>query len=155
MKICTNIGFNIDNMKRLEREIEINQVTAKMEYIKLSLRGELRPFKPFEVVAEFSKQFDRVLARYKFLVIEGHSQTGKTYFTKWMLGNPDKVLEVNCASCPEPELRDFRAMWHQVILFDEASPEMAIRQKKGFPGTAVLCGARVLDHQLSLVQGAA
>ena len=119
-------------MKRLEREIESNQVTAKMEYIKLSLRGELRPFKQYEVVATFNKQFDKILARYKFLVIEGHSQTGKTYFTKWMLGNPDKVLEVNCASCPEPELRDFRAMWHQVILFDEASPEMVIRQKKVF-----------------------
>ena len=40
----------------------------------------------------------------------------------------------NCASCPEPDLREFNALYHQVILFDEAAPEMAINQKKLFQG---------------------
>ena len=56
--------------------------------------------------------------------------TGKTYFTKWMIGDPHRVYETNCAACPEPELRDFKALYHQVILFDEAAPEMVIAQKK-------------------------
>ena len=107
-------------------------LTAKLEYIKLHLAGELRPFKQYPLVDEFNRQFTKIMSRYKFLVIEGASGTGKTYFTKWMLGNPDKVLEVNCASCPEPEIREFKALHHQVILFDEASPQMIIQQKKLF-----------------------
>ena len=132
IKIVTNVGGNLDNMKRLEREIEGNLLEAKLEYIKLSLATEIRPFKKYEVVDQFNKQFDKILARYKFLVIEGESRTGKTYFTKWMCGNPEKVYEVNCASCPEPEMRDFKSMWHQIVLFDEAAPEMVIKQKKLF-----------------------
>ena len=62
--------------------------------------------------------------------------TGKTYFAKWMLGKPQRVFETNCAACPEPELRDFRALYHQAILFDEASPTMVLRQRKLFQAPA-------------------
>ena len=92
----------------------------------------MRPFKTYAAIAEFERQFAGILSRYKFLVIEGKSKTGKTYFTKWMLGAPDRVFETNCASCPEPELRDFNALYHQIILFDEAAPQMVIKQKKLF-----------------------
>ena len=54
--------------------------------------------------------------------------------TKWLTGNPDKVFETNCACCPEPDLREFRSLYHDTILFDEASPEMVISQKKLFQG---------------------
>ena len=119
-------------MKRLEREQEQMLLNAKLEHIRLSIDGTLKPFKSFPQVDEFIKQYDEIRSRYKFLVIEGKSKTGKTYFTKWMLGNPDLVFETNCAACPEPELRDFKAMYHQIILFDEASPQMVIAQKKLF-----------------------
>ena len=128
----TNVGGNIDNIKRLEREKENMVLSAKLAHIKLSLDGTLRPFKSYELVNEFHKQFDIIRSRYKFLVLEGKSKTGKTYFTKWMMGNPDRVYETNCAACPEAELRDFKALYHQVVLFDEASPEMVIAQKKLF-----------------------
>merc|ERR1712051_441429 len=54
-----------------------------------------------------------------------------------MYGDAARVLEVICASCPEPVLRDFRALYHQGILFDEASCEMVLRQKKLFQAPAV------------------
>ena len=54
-----------------------------------------------------------------------------------MYGDPERVLEVNCASCPEPDPRDLRALWHKGILFDEASCDMVLRQKKLFQGPAV------------------
>ena len=132
IKIVTNVGGNIDNMKRLQREQEALCLEARLAHIKLSLNGTMRPFRSYEKVNEFHKQFEQIRGRYKFLVIEGKSQTGKTYFTKWMLGNPDRVFETNCATCPEPELRDFKPLFHQIILFDEASPEMVIAQKKLF-----------------------
>ena len=130
----TNVGGNIDNMRRLEREQENMVLAAKLEHIKLSIDGTLRPFKSYEKVKEFNQQFAQVKGRYRFLVLEGKSKTGKTFFTKWMLGDPSRVYETNCAACPEPELRDFKALYHQVILFDEAAPEMVIAQKKLFQG---------------------
>ena len=119
-------------MKRLEREQSNILLSAKLAHIRLSLRGSLRPFKSYAPVNQFLGQFNEIRARYKFLVIEGKSKTGKTFFTKWMMGNPDRVFETNCASCPEPEMRDFNAMYHQIVLFDEASPQMVIAQKKLF-----------------------
>ena len=52
------------------------------------------------------------------------------------------VLEVNCASCPEPDLREFRPLLHKGLLFDEASCQMVLQQKKLFqaPPTPVRLG---------------
>ena len=47
------------------------------------------------------------------------------------------VLEVNCASCPEPDLREFRPLYHKGILFDEATCELVLKQKKLFQAPAV------------------
>ena len=44
------------------------------------------------------------------------------------------MFETNCACCPEPDLREFRSLFHDTILFDEAAPEMVISQKKLFQG---------------------
>ena len=48
------------------------------------------------------------------------------------------MFETNCANCPEPELRDFDPLVHQLILFDEASAQMVIRQKKLFQAPACM-----------------
>ena len=130
----SNVGGNVDNIKRLEREQANFALMGKLEAIQLALRGSLQPFKKYSLVDQFLNQFQEIRSRYKFLVLEGQSKTGKTYFTKWMMGNPDRVFETNCAACPEPELRDFNALYHQVILFDEAAPHMVISQKKLFQG---------------------
>ena len=45
------------------------------------------------------------------------------------MGDPTNVFYVNCAHCPEPDLRDFDPLVHKVILMDEASPVMVINQK--------------------------
>ena len=55
---------------------------------------------------------------------------------------PQVIIEVSCASCPEPDLREFRPLVHKSILFDEASPAMVLQQKKLFqaPATPVRLG---------------
>ena len=80
-------------MKRLEREQANMVLAAKLAHIKLSLAGPIRPFKHYDLATEFNKQFDEIRSRYKFLVIEGRSKTGNTYFTKWMLGSTGRVFE--------------------------------------------------------------
>jgi len=132
VKIVSNVGGNLDNIKRLEREVANMLLAAKLEEIQKALRGKLQPFKKYSKVDEFLAQYKEIRSRYKFLVLEGQSKTGKTCFTKWLLGNPDRVFETNCAACPEPELRDFNSLYHEIILFDEAAPEMVINQKKLF-----------------------
>ena len=42
---------------------------------------------------------------------------------------PGCALELNCASCPEPDLRSYDTLQHKLIVFDEASPKMVLRQK--------------------------
>ena len=120
--MVTNVGGNLDNLKRLKTEQEQLLLNHKLEQIRYVLRDELKPFRSFPLVDQFLAQFKEIRSRYRFLVIEGKSKTGKTVFTKWLTGNPDKVFETNCASCPEPALREFRSLYHDTILFDEASP---------------------------------
>jgi len=74
--------------------------------------------------------------RRKFLVLSGASGLGKTQFATSLVP-AGKALELNCASCPEPDLRDFEPAVHELILFDEASARMVVAQKKLFQGPAV------------------
>ena len=60
----------------------------------------------------------------------------ETQYALQITGKPDEVLEVNCASCPEPDLRDFIFGVHKAILFDEAKCKMVLAQKKLFQAGA-------------------
>ena len=69
-----------------------------------------------------------IRSRYNLFVANGSNCTSKTVLAKRITGNTDEVYYVNCASCPEPDLRLLKAH-HKVILLDEASPEMVLKQK--------------------------
>ena len=74
--------------------------------------------------------YQKIRARYKFLMMWGPSQTGKTEFIKSLF---PKVLEVNCAGeLTTPDLREFDSEHHEAILFDEASLAMVLENKKLF-----------------------
>ena len=133
-KIVTNVGGNLDNIRRCTTERKMAIIQEKLFAIQSVLRGQIRPFKRYPEAQRFLAQFKKIRSRYPFLVVEGPSGTGKTVFVKWMLNDPDLVYECNCAACPEPDLRNYDSLAHQLILFDEASPEMVIRQKKLFQG---------------------
>ena len=105
----------------------------RVSTIQASLGMQVCAFKRFPAVSEvWLPRFDRIRPRCPFLVINGPSGTGKTYFAKHLLGDPSKVFEVNCASCPEPDLRQFDPLVHEGILFDEASPSLISDQRKLF-----------------------
>ena len=138
MKIITNVGGNLDNIRRCDRERQTDLLAEKLSAIQYTLRAQIQPFRRYPEAARFLAHFKKIRSRYPFLVVEGPSGTGKTVWVKWMLGNPDVVFECNCAACPEPDLRGFNSLTHQVILFDEAAPAMVIRQKKLFQGPPVM-----------------
>ena len=54
-------------------------------------------------------------------VLRGASSIGKTIFALWSFDGAREVLDDNCFSGFEPDLRDFNPLQHSVILFDETS----------------------------------
>ena len=65
------------------------------------------------------------------MVLEGKSGTAKTQFVRGLYG-PDKTLELNCAGVTAVNLRDCRPLEHKVVLWDEASPELVLENRKLF-----------------------
>ena len=83
-------------------------------------------------VEAWKARFGRgVWRRKKFLVLEGKSGTGKTQFVRGLYGT-DKTLELNCAGVTAVNLRDYRPLEHKVVLWDEASPELVLENRKLF-----------------------
>ena len=118
----------IDRLEGVVREQEAELLKSRMAIIQEALRADLCEFREVPEKEAFLKQFEGIRNRYDFLVLHGQSCTGETIWAKWLFDDPQAVLEINCASCPEPDLRDFRPLAHKGILFDEASAEMVLRQ---------------------------
>ena len=80
--------------------------------------------------------------RRKFLVLNGPSRLGKTQFAM-SLAPRGRALEVNCAAATHPPLREFDQSAHSLILFDEASPQMVLDNRKLFqcPNAYVTIGS--------------
>ena len=134
-----NLMSNLQNLQVVDRETEAELLRSKKEIIDEALRADLCEFRFVAEKEPFLQQFEQIRRRYKFLVLHGASCTGKTVWAKFLFEDPDLVLEINCASCPEPDLREFRPMLHKGILIDEASAEMVLRQKKLFQAPPVDC----------------
>ena len=45
---------------------------------------------------------------------------------------PTAILELNCAPCVDPPLADFNAAKHRLVLMDEGTVEMVLRNRKLF-----------------------
>ena len=128
-----NLAHHLQNLEQLQMEKMREAVTAKQGAINRELAGQLRPQRVYPLLRDrWLPYFQTTRPRYPFLVIAGPSGMGKTVFVKWLFGDPAKVFEVNCASTPEPDLRQFNPVVHEAILFDEASPQMVLDQRKLF-----------------------
>ena len=97
--------------------------------------------------------FSRIKGRYPFLVLEGPSGTGKTSYAKNITGNPQEVLEVNCAATPEPDLREFDSMAHTAILFRRSQLHNGLIPAQVVPGACAFGGFGLRNDQLPQVPG--
>jgi hypothetical protein len=128
LKCVSNLVGNLRNLQHVEVEQEKIFFEEKRRIVVEALKGQVRAFKVQPKLKQFQAQFKKIRSRYKFFVATGGSCTGKTVWAKHITGNTAEVFYVNCASCPEPELRLLKAH-HKVILLDEASPTMILNQK--------------------------
>ena len=125
------------------------------------LKSEVE-FKSIPEVETWKLQFACVKSRYKFLVLDGPSQTGKTRFAYSL--SPPPTLEMSShanlqsssraaqrkfvyyADCSGglPDLRNFRRRQHKLMVLDELHPKNAVLLKKYCrPATTMLSWARL------------
>ena len=134
------------NGSRHYRELETHEVHLEQEAIMKAeqeaqrlLGNTLRPSKQYAEVDTWLQQYATARHRYKFLVLQGPSQLGKTAFARSLCDPGLETLEVNCASRDEPDLRAYRLRQHGLILFDDIVPRQVVSQRALFQAD----GARV------------
>ena len=127
------------NGSRHYRELETHEVHLEQEAIMKAeqeaqrlLGNTLRPSKQYAEVDTWLQQYATARHRYKFLVLQGPSQLGKTAFARSLCDPGLETLEVNCASGDEPDLRAYRLRKHGLVLFDEIVPQQVVSQRKVF-----------------------
>ena len=120
----------VDEISLAEREIERRTVQIARESALSQLRTTVKPFKTFAAIEAWKSQYGIMRWRYKFLVLEGPSRMGKTQFARSLIEPAaSEVLELNCNSGEEPDMRGFVWSKHKLVLYDEAHPHMVTRQR--------------------------
>ena len=146
--IKKNVKAYIDNLDYLEglvrkRTIQLRIVEENQHLAKLEKDPVFVPFINAEFVSKFS--VGEYHWRRPFLVLDGASKLGKSIFATKLVP-PGQTFETNCAGGTlNPNLRPFDPLLHTAIIFDEASADLVIHNKKLFQG---------LNQEISLGQSA-
>ena len=130
VKTCTAKRL-LDELEVVQREDERKIVRQAKEETLRKLAQRQKPFRSFPAIETWKEQYDTELYRYKFLVLVGPSRMGKTQLARSLLdpSAPGELLEVNCASGEEPDLRRFQWSRHKLILFDEVQAKQVAAQR--------------------------
>ena len=129
---CVNASRHVKELEQHEMELEKEAVKVAMGEAQRLLGKTLKQQKFYDKAAAFTQQFDVAQHRYKFLVLSGPSQVGKTAFARSLCEPRKEALEINCASGEEPNLRAYRLRLHDLILFDEIVAKQVADQRKLF-----------------------
>ena len=132
LRQCCNASRHLQQLEVIDEYLEAAAVQREQERAYRLLAKRLKPQKTYEQAQHFVRQFDFPMHRYRFLVLSGPSKVGKTAFARSLCEKGMEVLEVNCASGAEPELRAYRLCKHDVILFDEIVARQVAAQRKLF-----------------------
>ena len=131
VRTAKNLPRLLQSLDRWHQEMQRASLQDHMRVIQMELDASRMPFKSIEVVNEWIRSHETVEMRYKFLVLCGGSGLGKTQFAKGLVP-AGRTLELNMASAPEPDMREYDHSLHDLVLFDECSPQQVLRQKKLF-----------------------
>ena len=127
-----NITRNLSPVDRWEQERQTLELEARRAKIAAILQKSKKPFRVLPEVEKWQAQYKDLRDRYRFLTLSGGSCLGKTQFALSLCPPGMETLELNMASSPEPDLREFVHGRHGLVLFDEMHPSVCLKQKKAF-----------------------
>ena len=141
IKSAKNLARHLQNWDKLQCELTARSLQKQIAAKEVAFSQQRRPFRQLPEVTRWLQEHREPSERKRFLVLDGPSRLGKTQFAVGLVG-AGRALEVNCASCTDPPLRKFDAQSHSLILFDEASVEMVLRNRRLFqaPNSGVTIG---------------
>lgn len=133
----------IGDLDFVQEKWEKEQEHKERMQIMAKIAKKAKPFRVEEQVQAWSKQFDEgnLNDRYKFLVLVGPSEMGKTRFVQaTCVKQMEEALILDCSDAVVPPLKgNFRRAIHKLVMFDEAHAEMIIRVKKLFQSSINPC----------------
>ena len=122
------VGYNLNSLDMVHKEKQTRLLQEKVLRIEKEIRASFRPWKRIDVVLAWQAQYESLLPRYDFLVLDGDSKFGKTWYAL-SLNGVGRTLYVDCTS-GYPNLKDFDNALYDAILLDEITPKCAISIKK-------------------------
>ena len=140
---------NVDLFDRFEREqvAESRRAATAAALVKMTLPNVMIP-----EVAAWVESRKTLQDRYRFLVLEGVSQVGKTSFARGLMGR-EACLVMDCSGDNTPCLRQYDSARHHVLVFDEGKASMVLCHKKLFQASIdqVTCGSSPTNQHAYLV----
>jgi len=141
LKVKRDCKRNIQNVKDLQAYKRMEAARVFKDATKERLAKLKKPRAYVQAVDElFLPQFENdQLFRRKFLILEGSSNVGKSEFARLLSKSPAHFIELDCTDCEHVDLRAFSPGFHDLILWDEATPQLVMKYKKLFQGQGVDC----------------
>ncbi len=136
---CRDLPRLLAALDKFKAETRTTRLAKTVDYVTDMLAKQRRPFRRLEPVHLWLAEHKSISMRYKFLVLTGPSQTGKTQYALSLVGT-GRCLELNMAATSEPDLRDYDHEAHDMILFDEMAASAVLLQKKLMQAPACLLG---------------
>lgn len=122
VRLCSNV----DAQMRMTRDMRVADSRAA---VLAELEEQICEQVRIPAVDQWLEDQSRNRMRQRFLVLTGRSSTGKTMFAKSLRGR-EQTLELNCAGALHPDMRSFDEELHRAVVFDEASVQMVLANKK-------------------------
>jgi hypothetical protein len=114
-------------------EAQLESIRKKQEHARIEerLQASQVAFKVLPEVELWRAQYTSLRSRFKFLVLDGGSDLGKTRFAYSLSPPPSwrTCCYVDCSS-GSADLRSFDSRYHKMLVLDELSPQGAIILKK-------------------------
>ena len=145
VRVVRNLPQVLTILDAVEREQNEARLLMHVSSVQKALAAQRFPFKILPEVVAWSADFTKLRSRYKFLVLDGPSQAGKSEYAR-SLAAPGCAFFVDCGKASEPDLRSFVPLTHEVIVMDEATPAFVVANKRVFSGTSGLGAVGTESH---------
>jgi hypothetical protein len=130
-----NVQKMLENMSSWKKHHEMFLLEQQRRQAMTVLFSSNKQWRTIPAVEEWKEQWqDTLRGRRKFLVMEGPSSIGKSFFCLSICGI-DKTFHVDCTKGGEPDMRDYDFFKHEAIFFDECTPAQVLSQKILFMGS--------------------